>query len=264
MKKLYIPILLVAFVIMCSITSCNSNEENNVPFDSLTFDRYTSISTDSGAPMCKVHINLMYANHTKSKVADKINKAIISKTFSMENLSPHEAVDSFASNYLSDYKKNLTELYKADKNNKNKSAGWYDYHYVLNSSIQKGCNDVLIYIIHLESYEGGAHGNSQEMVLNFNTKNGNLLTVKDLFVSGYEQGLNELLLKALEDKTGCKDIQELHSKGYLLSNDIYPSDNFMLNEDDITFIYNPYEIAPYDIGATELTISNSNLDKLLK
>ena len=98
MKKLYIPILLVAFVIMCSITSCNSNEENNVPFDSLTLDRYTSISTDSGAPMCKVHINLMYANHTKSKVADKINKAIISKTFSMENLSPHEAVDSFASN----------------------------------------------------------------------------------------------------------------------------------------------------------------------
>jgi hypothetical protein len=264
MKKQYIPIIFVTFMIMWSNTSCSNNEENDVPFKNFTVDRDTSICTDSGAPICKVHINLMYADNTKSKVADTINKAIISKAFSLDNLSPQQAVDAFTDNYLNDYKKNLKELYKADKDSKNKSAGWYDYHYVLNSSIQKGSKDVLIYILHLESYEGGVHGISQDIVLNFDTKNGKLFAINDLFVSGYEHGLNEILLKALEDKTGCKNINELHNKGYLLSTDIYPSDNFMLNEDDITFIYNRDEIAPYDHGATELTISNSDLDKLLK
>lgn len=264
MKKLYIPMMFVAFMIMWSHTSCSCNEESYVPFENMTLDSSTSISTDSGSPMCKVHINLMYADREKSKVADTINKAIISKAFSFDHLSPRQAVDSFTNNYMSNYKKNLTELYKADKDSKYESAGWYDYSYVLNSSIQKGSKNVLIYIIRIESYEGGAHGNSQETVLNFNTRNGKLFTINNLFVPGYEQGLNEFLLKALEDKTGCKNIHDLHSKGYLLSGDIYPSDNFMLNEDDITFIYNPYEIASYDHGAIELTISNSDLDKLLK
>lgn len=264
MKKLYIPMMFVAFMIMWSHTSCCCNDENEVSFDTLTVNANTSISRDSGAPMCKVHINLMYADRTKSKVADTINKAIISKAFNFDHLSPRQAVDSFTNNYLSNYKKDLMDLYKADKNRKNLSAGWYDYSYVLNSSIQKGSKNVLIYIIRIESYEGGAHSNSQETILNFNTNNGKLFTINNLFVPGYEQGLNEILVKALEDKTGCKNIHDLHSKGYLLSSGIYPSDNFMLNEDDITFIYNPYEIASYDHGAIELTISNSDLDKLLK
>lgn len=264
MKKLYIPIIIVAFVILWSNTSCSCNEENDVPFETLIVNANTSISTDSGAPMCKVHINLMYADRTKSKVADTINKTIINKAFSFDHLSPQQAVDSFTNNYLSNYKKDLTELYKTDKDSKDLSAGWYDYSYVMNSTIQKGSKHVLIYIIHLESYEGGAHGNSQDIILNFNTRNGKLFTINNLFVPGYEHGLNELLLKALEDKTGCKNLNELHNKGYLLSSGIYPSDNFMLNEDDITFIYNPYEIASYDKGETELTISYSDLDKLLK
>ena len=45
---------------------------------------------------------------------------------------------------------------------------------------------------------------------------------------------------------------------------MYPSSNFILGKDGITFIYNPYEIAPYALGRIELTISNATLEPLFK
>ena len=46
--------------------------------------------------------------------------------------------------------------------------------------------------------------------------------------------------------------------------DMFPSENFILGEEAITFIYNPYEIAPYEKGSIELTLAYSELDDILK
>ena len=42
------------------------------------------------------------------------------------------------------------------------------------------------------------------------------------------------------------------------------SENFILSEETITFVYNPYEIAPYNVGSTELIIPFSDIKELLK
>lgn len=109
-----------------------------------------------------------------------------------------------------------------------------------------------------------AHGINQQQILNFDSRTGLLLTLKDIFVSGYEQPLKDLLLKALLSKTGCKNIHALRARGYLSSMDIFPTENFILGSETITFIYNPSEIAPYSMGATQLVIPYSDLDKLIK
>jgi hypothetical protein len=46
--------------------------------------------------------------------------------------------------------------------------------------------------------------------------------------------------------------------------DIFPTENFILGSETITFIYNPSEIASYAMGTTELIIPYSDLDKLMK
>ena len=46
--------------------------------------------------------------------------------------------------------------------------------------------------------------------------------------------------------------------------DIYAPQNFIVGEDGITFIYNPYEIAPYTKGNTELTLSYDTLRAIMK
>jgi len=51
---------------------------------------------------------------------------------------------------------------------------------------------------------------------------------------------------------------------YLYSMQMFPSENFILGSDELTFIYNPYEIAPYSAGKTELTVSYSEVEELLR
>jgi hypothetical protein len=46
--------------------------------------------------------------------------------------------------------------------------------------------------------------------------------------------------------------------------DMFAPENFSLNDEDVTFVYNPYEIASYDKGMTELTIDNDELEGIWK
>ena len=58
-------------------------------------------------------------------------------------------------------------------------------------------------------------------------------------------------------------MNELKDAGYLYSMDIFPSENFILNDETITFVYNPYEIAPYALGSIELIITYSEVSQIL-
>ena len=91
-----------------------------------------------------------------------------------------------------------------------------------------------------------------------------LLNLQDIFVPGYEDRLNAILLQSLCEKVGVEDIHDLHQNGYLFSMDMFPSDNFIINEETITFHYNPYEIASYDKGSTDLTLSLTDLQEILR
>ena len=173
------------------------------------------------------------------------------------------AAEKFISTYTDDYKKTMQPLYSQDRNDASKRF-WYEYHYILEATTQKGTDNTITYLTTIDYYEGGAHGINQQQILNFDSRTGLLLTLKDIFVSGYEQPLKDLLLKALLSKTGCKNIRALRTKGYLSSMDIFPTENFILGSETITFIYNPSEIAPYAMGSTQLIIPYSDLDKLIK
>jgi len=83
-------------------------------------------------------------------------------------------------------------------------------------------------------------------------------------VPGFESRLNPILEEALCEKIGVPDISELREEGYLPSMEIYPSKNFILNDETITFIYNPHEIATFDKGEIELVIPFSSLSDILR
>ena len=157
----------------------------------------------------------------------------------------------------------MAPLYREDCADKEKHA-WYEYTYEIATDTREGKNDCLVYIIDLNMYEGGAHGIRQQLVMNFDAETGKKITYDDLFVPGYSYRLREMLLKELQKQTDTGSLDELHEKGYLLTMDIYAPQNFILGDDDITFIYNPYEIAPYDKGNTELTLSYSKLSEIMK
>ena len=181
----------------------------------------------------------------------------------MQDVSVESACEQFAESYVQNYQNTLTPLYNQDRNDSTKRA-WYDYHYIITTETHTGNENTIVYIATIDYYEGAAHGINEQIVMNFDKETGRHLTLSDVFATGYEQQLTAVLLKALKEKTGSEDLAALKEKGYLNAMDMFPTENFILGEETITFIYNPYEIAPYNMGSTELIIPYNDVDKILK
>jgi hypothetical protein len=250
------------YLLAALLMGCGSDKPN-VVFDSIKVDRTVNLTKDQDSPQCHVVLEVLQNQQATSEVGRMMNKAIVSKIFDMQDISVQAAADSFANSYTRDYVKNMLPLYREDRSDKEKHP-WYEYRYSIGTETVDGREGTTPYMIRLEYYEGGAHSISQQLTLNFDNVTGHVLNLSDIMVPGYESRLNELLLQALMKHTETKSVEELRQRGYLYSMDLFVPENFILAEDELTFIYNPYEIAPYSEGLIEIKISYDDLKDLLK
>lgn len=254
----------VSCILISLLCACGSQDDNALSTGEAVTSRQVSLTKDQESPHCEVSLKLHYVkgSGSKNQVAKSINESVTDRLFFMRDLTMQQAADSFANQYTRDYVRNCLPLYRDDSDDPQKSA-WYEYRYSITTETKHERSNTLTYLATIDYYEGGAHGINQLIIMNFNTTDGQQLTLSDLFIPGYEQQLNELLLNALMEKTGTTTMEQLHEKGYLFAMNIFPPENFILGKDDITFVYNPYEIAPYAMGKTELTLSNSELKSIM-
>ena len=267
MKKIFTGIIVAAVVLTAG---CSKGENSGgMSFEKAQSEREVALAGGNDAPSCKVMLEVLYAKSGNAEADKAVNNAIEDRLFAMQNLTMQQAVDSFANSYTADYKQSLTPLYEVDKADPEKHA-WYEYHYSVTTEVQQAeceaLDDKVVATVkaNLDYFEGGAHGIEQQLVMNFDSETGKRLTLEDIFVPGYEHRLSELLLEKLMDQQDVKTLDELKAKDYLYTMDMFPSVNFIVNDDGLTFIYNPYEIAPYDKGRTEINVSFSEAEGILR
>lgn len=253
----------IVLIVINALCACNAGSDGNgIVFDNLSVEKTTPITNEAGAPSCHVKLELACAKEDNNQLAGAINETLAQELFYMEGLTLKQAADSFANDYSRNYVRNFATLYREDRNDAQKRA-WYEYHYYMNSKTQAGKKGIIVYTTTIDYYEGGMHGINQKLTFNFDEKSGKVLKLSDVFSTGFEQCLNDLLLQKLEEEVGAKDIQDLHIKGYLYSMDMFAPENFIMGEDGITFIYNPYEIASYSMGMVELELKYDDLEEIL-
>ncbi len=125
-------------------------------------------------------------------------------------------------------------------------------------------NDQIISVaLENSSFYGGAHPNSYKTYLNFSPEQKKKLEVPDLF--------NDTLAVALivEDhfrkERDLAENVDLNDEGFfLLDEKFFLPASVGITEKDLIFYYNPYEIGPYSMGATEVVISREELQQYLK
>ena len=238
------------------LTGCGGDgSKTKDGFRHVTVERSVGIDNGKDSPQCQVRLDILAANDTASEAGRRMNEQIIKKIFDMEQLSVQAAADSFANVYTRDYRKNMAPLYREDRADAAKRP-WYEYRYTVTTETRGERKGVTNYLITLDYYEGGAHGITQLLTLNMDNKTGEMVTLNDIYGENFEQPLTERLLEALLEKTGAHNISELHDRGYLYSMDMFVPANFIVGDDEVTFIYNPYEIAPYSEGRIELVIKD--------
>ena len=119
-------------------------------------------------------------------------------------------------------------------------------------------------------YTGGAHPNSWNIWLNFDKSNGRLLTLKDVFMAGSEKPMSEMLLKELIEEmadrledSNIKSLKDLQDAGILDSTPMYVPENFLLEKEEVSFLYNKYDIAPYSVGVITLSLPYESVEKYM-
>ena len=229
-----LALLLTASVFFASChNSANKRAADALGFDSLRVNQTVHLFGDTAKPACNLIVNLAYAATPADSTAlrDSLNAYLLATCLGHKyvGMEPAEAVKQYADSYIAKYRE-LEPLYEQDeKENAENTGAWYSYYRQVEGHVQLCTDEVLVYRVDYNEYTGGAHGNYLTTFLNLDLKTLCPLRLDDLFAAEYQD----------------------------------PTENFCLGHEGITFHYNIYEIAPYVMGATEITLPWQRISHLL-
>ena len=106
---------------------------------------------------------------------------------------------------------------------------------------------------------GGAHGNMNITLYNFDGQDGDLLTLDDIVKD--QDALTEFVRPYFEK--AIKEKRSSNIEEYFFDEGFHLPANIGLNDDGVLFLYNIYEIGPYAFGMTEFTIPFDDIQTFL-
>ncbi|MDP4237905.1 MAG: RsiV family protein [Bacteroidota bacterium] len=266
MKKQAI-ILLLSILVTTLFFSCT---QKTIKTDEKDFAKryFLSKDTTKGALSVDIEAEIPVA-FTDKEVLKSIRSTIIANLFGDEYISHSNdsLVLLFTKDLVADYKENNSPLLsEVDSTNR---YSFNNEHVVSGFSL---LSDKKIYVYGIERYVymGGAHGLETRNYYNFDLKTGKTISEKDLFKPNYETELSELIKKRIVEES--KEMKETKDTEPILSledtdfweDSIKPNGNFYITDEGINYVFNPYEIAPYYMGQTEVTLPFNRLKNVLK
>ncbi len=206
-------------------------------------------------------------------VRQNILEQVFGKRFSA--LSPDEAMWAYIRMNQDEYRQMNREQLEVREEDEEKqselsddSEEEIDYTFCeenyISARVMEVVGNVLAYSVEQYVYMGGAHGIGTRFFYNYDITTGTLLREESLFAEGYRDKLTHLLRHNLVMQT-----ESLHSDADLANSDyfqenIVPNNNFCIQSGGISWHFNPYDIAPYAYGDTDIFVSSEELKPLLR
>lgn len=139
-----------------------------------------------------------------------------------------------------------TEAYDNNRNNIS----------IINSNVTLLTPDVLVVQVYNYEYRYGmAHGMQTERFLNYSIANHSLMTPENTFKP--QNGT------AILDLINAEARKRYPGEGTLFAEPIASFDNFQITEEEIVFVYQPYDVAPYSTGIVRVPVSQYDLYRFL-
>ena len=87
---------------------------------------------------------------------------------------------------------------------------------------------------------------------------------EDIYGEDYQELLAEILVHAITRDNDLSDPKELENIGFFSVDEIYPNNNFYVDDQGITYTFNEYEVAAYVVGPVHVHLSFDEVSVLLK
>ena len=258
---------------MFTISSCRNerkSEANNIEFSKYTVDSTYHLFGDAGKPAINIHLSMHYpVKYKNSAVLDSLQRLVITEVTSNSNQTlrnPEEAMRNFIAQQIAEYRlleKDYETILSMRYGEYNVTPTSFANQYTGEEDNVFDKDGILCFSNNVFRYTGGAHGVESVKYMCVDLDNGTIITGKDLFVDNYEAILSPIILERLAQKQKVNSPKELEKNGFFDISDIKPNNNFYLNEKGITYVYNPYEIAAYFVGISEVFIPYEDIDFIL-
>ncbi len=189
-------------------------------------------------------------------------KSEIAALLGYDKISSNNSVEDVAHKYIYDYffRYNKGLPSPSDTSIDLKSTT-FKYEYDQKIGVVFNRDDLVIFSSYTFDYTGGAHPNHNTTFFCVDVKNKKRLGLDDVLIMDSAK-IAPIFEKVLRKERKIASSDKLNS--ILFENYILPNDNFYFNKIGIVFFYNPYEIAPYVYGDTELFIPYTTLAPYLK
>ncbi len=106
---------------------------------------------------------------------------------------------------------------------------------------------LVIDVAHYSYMAHAAHGMSTLRFLNYSIKEHTLLTPDNFFTSDAAGALGPIIKEAAQKK---------YSENALFADATYTIDNFRITEENVEFVYQPYDVGPYASGIITVALSH--------
>lgn len=127
---------------------------------------------------------------------------------------------------------------------------------MVNSDVTLLNPNILVVQVNNYSYNfGAAHGMSTARFMNYSIAEHQLLDANNMFKPGND--------KAILDLINASAKEHYPGEGVLFDQPITSFDNFQVTEEDIVFVYQPYDVAPYSTGIVSVPVSQFDLHRFL-
>ncbi|KAJ53916.1 hypothetical protein BD780_001364 [Clostridium tetanomorphum] len=205
-------------------------------------------SKESNLNSVNIITNTIKSKNSHSEIDIKYPQVIDLKDKQLET-----KINTIIKNTVTDFK-NETE--KIAENLEKDGLSTHPYIINVDYKIHYNKNNLLSITLSNYSYTGGAHGTTDNVSFNIDTKTGEEASLKDMFSSNedYKKIINKFIREEIEKNP------ENYFQDATAFKDILPDQPFYIEDNNIVVYFGLYEIAPYSSGIQEFKIPFSNFN----
>lgn len=165
------------------------------------------------------------------------------------DLSIGDATERFIDICIDEYRESVES--KAKNRKKTAEETWMNYETYISTSSAYNDNGIWCYLCNSYVYTGGAHGLSTTVSFVYDIADSKPVALSDIF----KEESTPAILELIKGRIGKLDDADVYWTEL-----VTVSENFAVGKDGITWYYNPYEIAPYYMGITAVTVPFDELE----
>ena len=253
MRKLIPVLALLLVVVSCGVKDVKTE----------TFSRNLAYTLPEGAPeqmagdTMKINYNLALPVDEKwAGARESVIKSVIAEN--TYNNDDTLSIDSHIKSLVDNFYKEFNTFMEEHPTLEGLSfMPPFSYNYSFDGGFMEPCKEhkLITYKVSCETFTGGAHGMYWETYLTFNTEDGMQVKLQDILSEDRLPALRDLIYEKLTENDGFVP-------DYITPDCELATDNIVFTDTELTFVYNPYDVAPYSSGLIAIPVTWEEIETI--